>query len=321
MEFGSSNREAIEVRVFVTGASGFIGSAVVAELSGGGHRVLALARSDESAERLAAADVEVVRGSLADLGALRTAAADSDGVIHLAYGHGQPGDEAAAADRRAIEVLGESLAGSDRPLVVTSGTLVLPAGRVGTEADAPDPAAAAAGRAAAERTALAFAARGVRSSVIRLAPSVHERVKRGFAGTLIDVAERSGFSGYLGDGAQRWPALHRQDAARLYRLAVERAPAGSVLHGVGETGIPLRAIAEMIGTKLNVPVRAVPAEQAERHFGWLATLVGTDAPASSSATRELLGWQPTHAGLLDDLEHGDFFPAPGRTPEPDAAGA
>ena len=158
-----------------------------------------------------------------------------------------------------------------------------------------------------ERTALALADRGVRASVVRLAPSVHERVKRGFAGALIDIAERSGFSGYLGDGSQRWPALHRQDAASLYRFAVEHAPAGSVLHGVGEEGVALRAIAELIGRKLGLPVRPVPAEQAEAHFGWLATIVGTDAPASSAATRSLLAWEPHHPGLLDDLEHGEFF--------------
>jgi nucleoside-diphosphate-sugar epimerase len=295
------------MRVFVTGASGFIGSAVVAELRRAGHQVIGLARSRESSDRLVGLGAEVRLATLADLDRLRAGAAAADGVIHLAFRHGEPFEEAAETDRRVIEALGDALGGSDRPLVVTSGTLVLPAGRVGTEADAPDPAAPAAARAAGERAALAFAARGVRASVIRLAPSVHEREKRGFAGALIDIAERSGVSGYLDDGSQRWPALHRQDAARLYRLAVEHAPAGSVLHGVGEQGVALRAIAELIAARLALPARPVPAEQAEGHFGWLATLVGIDAPASSQATRVLLSWEPSHPGLLDDLQHGDFF--------------
>lgn len=296
------------MRVFVTGGSGFIGSAVVAELVRTGHRVVGLARSDESALRLAASGAEPLRGSLSDGELLRAAAVAADGVIHLAYGHGAPADEAAGDDRRAITALGDALAGSHRPLVVTSGTLVLPAGRVGTEADPPDPGAPGAGRGAAERMALAFAPRGVRSAVVRLAPAVHDRVRRGFVGTLVDVAARSGFSGYVGDGAQRWPTLHRHDAALLYRLALEQAPAGSVLHGTGETGVPLKAIAETIGAGLALPVQAIPPEQAGEHFGWLGALVATDAPASSVATRRLLGWRPTHPGLLDDLKDGDFFP-------------
>lgn len=297
------------MRVFVTGGSGFIGAAVVTELVRAGHRVVGLARSEESARTLAARGVEVVRASLSDVAVLRAAAAHSDGVLHLAYGHGEPADEAVEADRRAIAALGEALVGSGRPLVVTSGTLVLPAGRVGTEANPPDPGAPAAGRADAERVALAFTARGVRSVVVRLAPSVHERVRRGFVGILIDAAARTGFSGYVGDGAQRWPALHRQDAALLYRLALEQAPAGSVLHGVDEAGVSLKTVAATIGEGLHVPVTAIPPEQATEHFGWLGTLVGTDAPASSDATRELLGWRPTHPGLLDDLAHGEFFSA------------
>jgi nucleoside-diphosphate-sugar epimerase len=295
------------MRVLVTGASGFIGSAVIAELRGAGHEVTGLARSPAAASRLRAMGVGVTLGALTDLDCLHAAAAVSDGVIHLAYRHGEPPAVAAAADRQAIEALGDALAGSGRPLVATSGTLVLPAGRVGTEGDAPDPAAPAAARAVGERAALALAGRGVRASVVRLAPCVHERVKRGFAGALVDAAQRSGMAGYLGDGSQRWPALHRQDAARLYRLALEQAPAGAVLHGVGEQGVRLRAIAEVIAASLGVPVRQVPADQAEAYFGWLATLAGTDAPASSAATRSLLAWQPGHPGLLDDLEHGEFF--------------
>ena len=196
-----------------------------------------------------------------------------------------------------------------RPFVLTSGTLVLPLGRVVTEADPPDPAAPGAARIASEQAALAFACRGVRVSVVRLAPSVHERVRRGFAGALAGIAEESGISGYVDDGAQRWPAVHRQDAARLYRLAAEKAPAGSVLHGVGEQGVQLRDIAEVIGTRLGFPVRAVPRERAAEHFGWLATIVSADAPASSAATRRLLDWEPSHAGLLDDLSNGEFFEA------------
>lgn len=293
--------------LFVTGASGFIGSAVVAELRAAGHEVTGLARSQASADLLTALGARAQLGELADLDSLRAAAFRSDGVIHLAYRHGDPSDEASDTDRQVIETFGDALAGSDRPLVVTSGTLVLQPGRVGTEPDPPGPAASGAARVAGERAALAVADRGVRASVVRLAPSVHERVKRGFASSLIDAAVKSGFSGYLGDGSQRWPTLHRQDAASLYRLAVEQAPAGSILHGVGEDGVPLRAIAELIGRKLGVPVRSVPAEQAEAHFGWLATIVGTDAPASSAATRSLLAWEPHHPGLLEDLEHGEFF--------------
>ncbi|MGH3260867.1 MAG: SDR family oxidoreductase [Trebonia sp.] len=294
------------MRVFVTGASGFIGSSVVAELQGAGHAVTGLARSPAAADRIAALGAEVNLATLADTGSLQAAAAASDAVIHLAYQHGEPPAEAAATDRQVIESLGDALAGSGKPLVVTSGTLVLAAGRVGTESAAADPAAPAAARVPSERAALALAKRGVRTSVVRLAPCVHERVKRGFAGALVDAAQRSGFAGYLGDGSQRWPALHRQDAATLYRLAVERAPAGAVLHGVGEQGIQLRAIAESIATTLGVPVRQVPADQAKKYFGWLAVLAGVDAPASSTATRSLLGWEPVHPGLLDDLVHGGF---------------
>jgi nucleoside-diphosphate-sugar epimerase len=297
------------MRIFMTGASGFIGSAVIAELIGAGHQVVGLARSPGSADQLTALGAGVCRASLEDLGSLRAAASAADGVIHLAYRHGAPAEDAAGTDRRAIETIGGALAGSGRPFVLTSGTLVLPPGRVVTEADAPDPAAPAAARIASEQAGLALAGRGVRVSVVRLAPSVHERVRRGFAGMLVGIAEESGISGYVGDGSQRWPAVHRQDAARLYRLAAEKAPAGSVLHGVGEEGVPLRDIAEVIGARLGIPVRAVPRERAAAHFGWLATIVSADAPASSAATRRVLGWEPSHAGLLDDLSNGEFFEA------------
>lgn len=305
-------QEEIVMRAFVTGASGFIGSAVVAEMIGAGHGVVGLARSPGSATRLSTLGAEVVEASLADLDSIRAAAATADGVIHLAYRHGDPPEQAAATDRAVIETLTDALAGSDRALVVTSGTLALPAGRLGTEGDAPDPAAPGAARLAGERAALAGVERRVRACVVRLAPCVHEQERRGFAGALVDIAQRTGVAGYLGDGSQRWPALHRQDAARLYRLAVERAPAGSILHGVGEEGVTILSIAQLIGDRLGVPVQRIPDQDAEAHFGWLATIVGTDAPASSTATRRLLSWQPTHPGLLADLDHGHFFPASGR---------
>jgi nucleoside-diphosphate-sugar epimerase len=293
------------MRLLITGASGFIGSAVVAELARGGHQVTGLARSAALAERLAALGAAVVRASLSDPGALHAAAAASDGVLHLADRHGDPYPDAAGTDRQVIEVIGDALTRSGRPLVVTSGTLVLPAGQVATEAGTPAPAGA---RAAGETAALSLAGRGVRAVVLRLAPVVHDGVRRGFAAALADIAERAGFSAYLGDGSQRWPAVHRQDAARLYRLAAERAPAGSVLHGVGEEGVSVREIACRIASHLGVPARAIPPDQAEAHFGWLAGLVATDAPASSAATRSLMGWEPSHRGLLDDLDQGQFFP-------------
>lgn len=295
------------MRLFVTGASGFIGSAVVAELTGAGHKVTGLARSAASAQRLTALGATAVRGSLADTGTLHAAAADSEGVLHLAFQHGDPYLEAADTDRRVIETLGGALTGTGRPLVVTSGTLVLPGGRVATEAGRPSPASPAAARAAGEAAALAAARHGVRATVVRLAPVVHDGVRRGFAGALAGIAERTGISGYLGDGSQRWPTVHRRDAARLYRLAAERAPAGSVMHGVGEEGVPIRAIAERIASHIHVPARPVQPEQAGAHFGWLAALVATDAPASSAATRRLLDWEPSGPGLLDDLDHGRFF--------------
>ncbi len=296
------------MRVFVTGASGFIGSAVVTELIGAGHRVAGLARSPGSAARLSTLGAEVVEASLADLERLHAAAARSDAVIHLAYRHGDPSQQAAATDRAVIDTLADALAGSDRALVVTSGTLVLAADRIGTEHDAPDPSAPGAARLGGERAALASVRRGVRASVVRLAPCVHEQQRRGFAGALVDIAQRTGVAGYLSDGAQRWPALHRQDAGRLYRVAVQRAPAGAILHGVGEHGVTLRSIAQLIGDKLGLPVQQIPDQDTEAHFGWLAAIVATDAPASSTATRQLLSWQPTHPGLLTDMEHGHFFP-------------
>ncbi len=295
------------MHVFVTGATGFVGTAVVPELLAAGHVVVGLARSSESATALASVGAQVVEASLSDLDAVRVAARAADGVIHLAFRHTDPYDQALESDRQLIQTVGDALTGTHRPFVVTSGTLVLPPGRLAVETDPPGGASPAAARAASERLALSYVDRGVRVVVARLAPSVHDRAKSGFVGALVDLAVEAGFSGFVGDGSQRWPAVNRQDAARLFRLAIEGAPAGSILHGVGEQGVALRAVAAAIGAGLSVPVRSVPQTNAQAHFGWLAATVGVDAPASSEATRALLGWEPKHLGLLDDLEHGEFF--------------
>jgi len=306
------------MRVFVTGASGWIGSAVVPELIGAGHQVVGLARSDASAAALAAAGAQVQRGSLDDLDRLSSVAAASDGVIHLAFKHDSAfsgGFQGAAdADRRAVETLGAALAGSDRPFVIASGTLGVAPGRVATERDGQslDPAVAALGGGPATRlgtalVTLALASQGVRSSVMRLPPTVHGDGDNGFMAALVGIARDKGVSGYIGDGSNRWPAAHRLDAARLFRLALEKAPAGSTLHAVADEGVPVRAIAEVIGRHLNVPVVAISPEEAGAHFGFLAAFLGVDSPASSALTRALLEWQPTHPGLIDDLDQSHYF--------------
>ncbi|MGW1725793.1 SDR family oxidoreductase [Streptomyces sp. NPDC002306] len=300
------------MRIFVTGASGWIGSAVVPELIGAGHRVVGLARSDASAAALAAAGAEAVRGTIDDLGVLRDAAAASDGVIHLAFKHDLAFSggfqDAAEADRRAVDAFGDALAGSDRPFVLASGVVGLAPGRVATERDLPaldgSPVAA---RAATAGAALALASRGVRSSVVRLSPTCHGEGDNGFMPTLVAIARDRGVSGYLGDGANRWPAVHRLDAARLFRLAAEQAPAATVLHGVAEEGVAIRDVAEVIGRHLDVPVTSVAPEAAAEHFAWLGSFLGADSPASNTLTRELLGWEPTHPGLLEDLDKGHYF--------------
>jgi nucleoside-diphosphate-sugar epimerase len=309
------------MRVFVTGASGWIGSAVVPELIGAGHQVTGLARSDASAAALTAAGAQVHHGTLDDLDSLRSAAAASDGVIHLAFKHDiafSGGFQAAAdADRRAVETFGEALAGSDRPLLIASGTLGLALGRAATERDGhgSNPAVAAMGsgpqtRWATAELVLSLASRGVRSSVVRLPPTVHGDGDNGFMATLVGIARDKGVSGYLGDGSNRWPAVHRLDAAHLFRLALEKAPAGSTLHAVADEGVPIRAIAEVIGRHLDLPVAAIPPEDAGEHFTWLAGFLAADSPASSTLTRELLDWHPTHPGLIDDLDKGHYFHTP-----------
>jgi nucleoside-diphosphate-sugar epimerase len=308
------------MRVFVTGASGWIGSAVVPELLDGGHQVTGLARSDASAAALTAAGVQVQRGTLDDLDSLREAAAASDGVIHLAFKHDLAFtgnfEGAADADRRAVETFADVLAGSGRPLVIASGTLGVAPGRVATERDGhgePDPAVAAiAGpgpltRHATAEFVLSLASRGVRSSVMRLPPTNHGDGDNGFMAAIVGIARDKGVSGYIGDGANRWPAVHRLDSAHLFRLALENAPAGSTLHAVADEGVPIRDIADVIGRHLEVPVVSISPEDAAGHFTWLAHFIGLDSPASSTLTRELLDWHPTQPGLIADLDKGHYF--------------
>jgi nucleoside-diphosphate-sugar epimerase len=302
------------MRIFVTGASGWIGSAVVPELIAAGHQVVGLARSDASADALVAAGADVHGGSLDDLDGLRRAAAASDGVIHLAFKHDVAFSggfqEAAEADRRAVDVIGEALEGSNKPFVIASGTLGLAPGRVATELDGHGgPAVPGSGphaRAATAEHVLSLAASGVRSSVMRLSPTVHGDGDNGFMATIVGIARAKGVSAYIGDGANRWNAVHRLDAARLFRLALD-APAGSTLHAVADEGVSIREVAEVIGRHLDVPVVSIAPDQAAEHFSFLAAFLALDSPASSALTRDLLGWQPTEVGLIDDLEVGHYF--------------
>jgi nucleoside-diphosphate-sugar epimerase len=293
------------MRVFVTGATGFIGSAIVAELIAAGHKVLGLARSDAAAASLAAAGAAVHRGSLEYPDSLRSAVAAADGVIHTAFNHDfSRWKENCETDRRVIETLGSALARSDRPLIVTSGTGLLRAGQRGTEDDLP---ASTVPRVASEEAAASVAALGVHVSLVRLPPTVHGEGDHGFVPLLIGLAREKQVSAYVGEGSNRWAAVHRLDAAHLYRLALEKGSAAARYHGVAEEGVPFRDIAAVIARRLEVPLVSQSAEEANSHFGWFAHFAALDTPASSRRTRELLGWQPTQPGVLADLDGPGYF--------------
>jgi nucleoside-diphosphate-sugar epimerase len=294
------------MRVFLTGATGFVGSAIVRELLASGHRVLGLTRSDAGAGQLKAAGAEIHRGSLEDLDSLRDGARQADAVIHAAFNHDfSKFLQNCADDKNAILAMGAVLEGSQRPILVTSGLAVLAPGRIASEADKASPDFPRASETAAD----AVAARGVRASAVRLAPSTHGTGDHGFVPHLISLAREKGVSAYIGDGLNRWTGVHRLDAARLYRLALETGVEGGPYHAVDEEGVPFKEIAEVIGRRLGVPVVSKTSEEANEHFGWFARFAAMDAPASSARTRSALGWKPEQPGLLADLDRSAYFDA------------
>jgi len=293
------------MRVFVTGASGFIGSAVVKELIANGHEVLGLARSDASAAKIAATGADVHRGAIEDLDSLKSGAAISDGIIHTAFIHDFSNfKENCEKDRQAIEAMGSVLEGSGRPLIISSGIGLLATGRLAVEQDRP---AATIPRVASEEAAAAVAARGVRVSAMRLPPSVHGEGDHGFIPIIINLAREKGVSAYIGDGNNRWPSVHRLDAAAAFRLALEKGAQQPHYHAVDDEGVPTKNIAELIGRHLNLPVVSKSPEEAATHFGWMGHFFAFDVPASSKQTRDWLGWRPTHSSLLADLDESHYF--------------